>query len=329
MSKEPFLPKTALAEEVLKARVDQFVEFSGIRSKINDLTNLYTIIGIGHLETRARYFHEVINQSLGLDQHHLRPVEVPSLRDALEDFLMVGMRGVTVTIPFKEDAYRAIQFAGKFGDVPTQLSGAVNTIINENGKLIGWNTDITGFVDSLSYAQVNLNQIDVAVVGVGGMGRAAMCGLGLGGAKRIFVFDNDFNKAERAVNEIQQSFPQTEFVITQKISECITPELNLIAQCSPEGMASTTDSDRVNRTAIPPSLIPQCAAVIDAVYVPLETQFLKDAKERGCKTIVFGSKIVVYGGLKQIQLYLGRPQNIPDDIIGKAERAVIEGVFSL
>ena len=101
--------KTPLGEAVLQARRDGYVEFNGQRRSVTPQIRFYTIIGRGHLETKARYFHEALNHHFGWDQIHLTPIEVTDFAAAMEDLTRLGMRGVTVTLPLKEQAYSYIR----------------------------------------------------------------------------------------------------------------------------------------------------------------------------------------------------------------------------
>lgn len=324
---EGYIPRSEIGRIVQELKSFGKVEFSGITREISDNTRLYTIIGIGHLETKAQYFHEALNIQFGFDQHHFKPVEISDFGSAIEDLVDFDMRGVTVTMPLKEVAFLYIEKGGEFGNEETQFSGAVNTIINERGRLVGWNTDIEGFIGASILSGIQLPGIKASIVGCGGMGRAALCGLALNEARSVTLFDIDTAKAQELAKECTLKFPSTTIIATDSLENCLE-ESEYVIQCTPEGMASQNDPISSQRTAVPIELLRQSMAVIDAVNIPLDTRFIRDAQHVGCYPAVRGVDMVVHGGLRQIQLYLGHslPENELPRLISVGREALLEAL---
>lgn len=296
-----YMPKTDLGRIVVEARNSGSVKFRGITTTIGRLTELTTIIGRGHLETRARHFHEMVNAYFGFDRVHLAPVEIEDneFETAMEDLVALNMQGVTITVPLKEIAFNYIKNLRRqayFLNDQVRKSGAVNTIINTGRGLIGANTDIAGFVGASKEAGVELQGINAAIIGCGGMGRAALIGLCDYGAHSIKLYDIDQKKAQKVAKEFQEMYPDIVITATNIIDDCLNG-VSYVVQCSAVGMNSSD-------SPIPPKLLKPTMTVIDAVYVPQDTQLLIDARSKGCKTIS-GQKIVVHGGIEQVRLYLG------------------------
>lgn len=321
-----YIPKTALGSLVAQARLDGKVTFRGIEKCVRKTTELTTIIGQGHVQhTKAQHFHESLNAylslviGLSLDRIHLAPVEVADneFEAAMEDVIGLNMQGVTVTVPLKERAYEYIQEHDGFLDEQTMKSGAVNTIVNTGHGLVGTNTDIHGFIGASKEAGVELKGIDAAIVGTGGMGRAALIGLCENGAKSVKLFDIDQKRAQKVAQEFQEMYPNVKIVATETIKQCLN-NVSYVAQCSTVGMGS-------DQSPIPAKLIKPSMAVIDAVYVPLDTQFLLDAQAAGCKKIITGLKIVAHGGVKQIEVYTGKkiPEQFLPEILDMGEHSIL------
>ena len=129
------------------------------------------------------------------------------------------------------------------------------------------------------------------------MGRAALTALGQYQARSVRLFDVDFARALMVAQEFQTKYPQTLVQAAASLEECLNG-VEYAAQCSPVGMGN-------DESPIPVSFLRSDMAVIDAVYVPLETRFLRNAKAVGCQPVISGLKIVIHGGIRQIQHYLG------------------------
>lgn len=317
-------PKTDLGKTIIQARNSESIEFNGWTRSIGPDTKLYTIIGIGHKETRARFFHESLNTQFAWDLVHLEPVEIFDFEAAMEDIAHFQIRGVTVTMPYKERAYQFISENGRFGNSQTQTSGAVNTIINEGGKFTGWNTDIDGFIEASLKAGIDLSDTEASIVGCGGMGRAALTGLCEHKARFVRLFDVNTTKAHKLAREFQSKYPHTKIIANNSIEECLHNSRYVI-QCSPVGMMNDKNLDNIKHSAIPSLFLRRNMAVLDAVYVPLETIFITGARRIGCSPIILGINILVYGGIKQIQHYLGFevPFTLIPTMVKTGEKAVM------
>lgn len=315
-----YQPQTQLGEIVLNARKNGIVQFNGENIFPDSNTHFYTIIGQGHTRTKARYFHQSLNSHFGWNQIHLEPIEIFDLDAAMEDLIGMGIRGVTVTVPLKEQAYSYIAQHGIFRDAASQISGAVNTIVNSKDGLLGFNTDVDGFVGAFNEAEVNLNGVRAVVVGCGGMGRAAITGFGLNQAREVRLFDTDLEKAKKTVEEFSEKFPNTDFKVSESIDDALN-EIEVVAQCA-HYVTNFSESP------IPSRLLKPSMAVVDAIYVPLEPPFIQDAEKIGCRKIIRGHKLVTNGGVEQIQHYLGRivNKNLIAEMLQIGEKAILKAL---
>lgn len=287
-------------------RKQGFTSFNGKKRNVNLSTPLYASVGIGHLESKSRFFHEALNVHYDWNQQDLGPIEVRDISVALREIRELDLRGLTVTIPHKENAYKYILEYGVFGSEDARISGAVNTIVNNGGILYGWNTDIAGFLGASKEAGINFEGQKVVVIGAGGMGRAAAYGLCLERSKVVHIYDLDFSKSVKLAEDLTRYFPNTKLIAQYKFEDCFETEISCVVQCTPVGMLSTNNPDSVNKSAVPSRFLSKNMAIIDAVYVPRNTKFIQEATKKNCAPIISGLDIVVHGCSEQIQLYLGK-----------------------
>jgi shikimate dehydrogenase len=245
---------------------------------------------LGHSISPA--MHNAAYRSLGLDYEYVA-LEVPpdELLKAVEGLRALHFAGFNVTIPHKENVVPLL-------DEVTPLArkiGAVNTVQNQEGKLIGFNTDGPGFIESLhEEARFNPKGKKMVILGAGGAGRAVAITLLENEAREIVFYDIIAEKAERLAE-----------YINQKASQDLQKEINqadLLINCSPIGMHPKT-----GESPLPESIkLHRKLMVYDLVYNPAETKLLKSAKEAGAKA-VSGLGMLVRQGALAFTVFTGKP----------------------
>jgi len=197
-----------------------------------------------------------------------------------------GIDGASVTLPFKEAIIGSLdEITASARDI-----GAVNTILNRGDRLVGDNTDWIGLVRDLK-DHLQIKGKTFAVLGAGGMARAAVFGLlREGGIPVIFNRTPERGAAlARAFNS--QSLP---------LDALDGFRAEALIQTTPVGMAPNTDISPLKREALT-----NFRYVLDAIYNPLTTKLLRDAQEMGCLTIN-GVGLFVHQGAEQIRIWTGR-----------------------
>jgi len=197
-----------------------------------------------------------------------------------------GIDGASVTLPFKEAVIRGLDEI----TASARTIGAVNTIINREGRLVGDNTDWIGLIRDLK-DHLPIRGKTFAVLGAGGMARAAVFGLlQEGGIPVIFNRTPERGAAlARAFNS--QSLP---------LDALNGFRAEALIQTTPVGMAPDTD-----RSPLKKEILTNFRYVMDAIYNPLATKLLRDAQEMGCLTIN-GVGLFVHQGAEQIRIWTGR-----------------------
>lgn len=246
-------------------------------------------------------------------------VEPEGLQAAIDGVRGLGLLGVNVTIPHKE---KVAPFLDEVAPTARQL-GAVNTIVNRGGRLIGYNTDGWGFICSLEEAGVRPAGLQAVVLGAGGAARAIAVHLALAGVRRITMSNRTPDRAEQLVAEVRPAVPAdmplsaVEAGSTEERDALLNA--GLVVNCTPLGM---TGEHSLATPISDINLLPQAAVVYDTVYTPMETRLIREARLRGLRT-VSGLGMLVHQGACAWEYWFGRRG--PVAIMQRAARAALEG----
>tara|TARA_B100001063_G_scaffold45106_2_gene38839 strand:+ start:6206 stop:6955 length:750 start_codon:yes stop_codon:yes gene_type:complete len=206
------------------------------------------------------YFLEKFNSNLDLSDYNYRNFDIESIdliKDLIDD---KDLGGLNVTIPYKIEV---IEYLDEISDEAKEI-GAVNTICFENGKKIGYNTDIYGFSESLKAYSVD--SIDNVMI------------LGSGGASKTVIY---FCKKNNVPFKILSRKNSKDFLSYNDIDQSFFKGKVLIVNCTPVGT-----HPKINECPdLPYNLLNKENILFDLVYNPPETLFMKKGKEIGCKTL--------------------------------------------
>ena len=274
------------------------------------------IIGypLGHSISPA--MHNAAFRELGLDYEYV-PFEVNplDLKEALSGFRALHIAGFNVTIPHKETIVPLLDEVTKLA----RVIGAVNTVENQEGKLVGYNTDGPGFIDSLEEdAGFKPKGKKVMVLGAGGASRAVSIMLAEVGVKSLVLMDVLEEKAKSlaeyigAYFEVDCSFVGINTPALQKVID----QADLLVNATPIGMHPKTDE-----CPLPENIqLNKKSLVYDLVYNPAETELLKLAKAAGCRAISGLGMLVRQGGLA-FTIFTG--EEAPIDVMWSAAREAL------
>jgi len=257
-------------------------------------TELYGVIGNPVQHSLSPILHNGAFKRLGRNAVYLA-FEVKYLEEALKGIRGLGLKGVSVTIPFKTDV---IPFLDKVEGLAKKI-GAVNTIVNRGGRLIGYNTDCDGALEALE-EKMNLRGKRIVLLGAGGAARA----IGFGLRERdcqLIIANRSRNRGKALSRELKCHFLPMSSLVKMKAGEL---EADVMINATSLGMVP-----RDGETPLPKKLLKKGMMVMDIVYEPLQTKLLREAKEKGCLTIN-GLEMLVRQGAAQFEIWTGRRPEI-------------------
>jgi shikimate dehydrogenase len=222
---------------------------------------------------------------------HIQP---GTLGAAIQGIRALRFRGVNVTIPYKVEVMAYLDEL----DEGARVIGAVNTIVNDNGKLIGYNTDGIGYVRSLSEETgISLKGKRVLLLGAGGAGRGIAYALAKEGAAMIWVSNRTHEKAQELaayINALAEAKP-----IAPDELAAIMDQVDLVVNNTSLGM-----HPNIYETPIDVNLLHAKLVVSDIIYTPMETRLLKEAKAIGAVTHG-GLGMFIYQGAYAFEFWTG------------------------
>ncbi len=227
-------------------------------------------------------------------------VKEEDTKKALDALRLLGFRGCNATMPCKTATAKAVDELSP----AAKIIGACNTVVNENGKLVGHITDGTGFVCNLRENGVDVKDQKIVVLGAGGAATAIAVECALEGAKSVVIFNRTVSKAEAIVEKIKEHVTGCEVkagAINDK--EALDAEIlnaDILINGTSIGMAPNVDDTPVEDA----SVFHEGLVVADAIYNPLETRLLREAKEAGCKTVT-GDGMLLWQGAAAYKLWTG------------------------
>lgn len=204
------------------------------------------------------------------------------------------------------DKTRICQLVDELSPAASMI-GAVNTVVNDNGKFIGHNTDGIGYMQSVKDAGYDITGSTMTLLGAGGAASSIFVQAALDGVKNINIFsikDRFWEKAERMVEAVNKNTDCTARLMELGDDALLADSIadsQILTNATSVGMAPNVDGCIVSDN----SMLPEGLIVSDVIYNPMETKLLKMAKERGCKTFN-GMYMLLYQGAEAFKIWTGR-----------------------
>jgi shikimate dehydrogenase len=266
--------------------------------QIDTRTALYCVIGHPVAHSLSPAMHNRAFAARDCNAAYVA-FDVEDIGTAVKGLRALGIQGASITLPHK------VAVMGELDEIheTARAMGAVNTIVNRNGRLCGFNTDGAGAVAALQ-EKTKVAGKRVALLGAGGAARAVGFGLVEAGAK-VTIFNRTRSKAEKLAHELKSDGFETEAFRADSF--------NVLINATSLGMHPYWQIMPVSAERLAPHLL-----VMDIVYNPLETRLLKAARQKGCQ-IQDGVAMFVHQGAIQFELWTG--QSAP---VGLMRAMVIE-----
>jgi len=243
--------------------------------------------------------HNAAFKVLGLDWVYLAfNVEPQWLPDAVVGIRALGFKGVNVTIPHKEAILPLLDEI----DPLAKLIGAVNTVVVKEGKLVGYNTDASGFWRSLKEEGVDPQGKEALVLGAGGAARAVAFTLVERGCSKLYIANRTYNRAQELAEALKEAGPVSiePLPLEEGPLSTILPEVDLIVNTTSVGMGGKGGELPLRADKLEARHI-----VYDLVYNPPSTKLLEMARSKGCRAIS-GLSMLLYQGAEALTLWTGR-----------------------
>ena len=276
------------------------------------MTSTVGIIGypLGHSASPA--FQQAAFDHLGIDASYLAWETPPdALAERMESLRDPGLLGANVTVPHKQ---AVVPFLDEVSQA-AQDTGAVNTVVNQDGRLTGHNTDVTGFLRALqSDAGFQAQGKRALVLGAGGSSRAVVYGLLKQGAGRVTIANRTVERANRLIEALGS--PENADAVPLEPAE-LSNGWDLIVNCTTLGMRHAPGE---KETPLPSNAIPANSLVYDLVYNPEETPLLQAAAKTGVRTLG-GLPMLIYQGAEAFRFWTG--QEAPVEVMFQAARRAL------
>ncbi|MEE9239367.1 MAG: shikimate dehydrogenase [Thermodesulfobacteriota bacterium] len=274
-------------------------------------TDIYGIFGHPVKHSLSPDMHNSAFNTLGLNSVYVAfDIDPESIEEAARAIRVMGIRGINITIPHKQTIIPYLDEVSP----DAKLTGAVNTVKNENGKLLGYNTDVGGFLRAIREdLDFSPEGNTLFLIGAGGAARAVLSAFCMNGGAVVYITDIIKDKALELANQFKANFQnitiETVELDNQNLIEQKFNEADILVNASPAGM------DGVGSLDIPLTSLNKNAVVYDLVYKPPDTNLLKEAKQLGHKASG-GLSMLLYQGAESFEIWTC--ENAPVEIMKKA-----------
>ena len=274
-------------------------------------TRLTALLGSPVAHSISPLMHNEAFQLLDLDYTYLCfEVNEETLPAAVDGLKACGIRGFNLTMPNKN----------KIGELLDELSpaarliGAVNTVVNDDGHLTGYNTDGVGYMQAVKDAGYDITGKTITIMGAGGAATAICAQAALDGVEKIHIFAREtsrfWDRTQKLAENINSTLPCKAVLHENKDTAALAQAISesaLLLNATSVGMAPNTEGTIIEDTSLyHPDLI-----VSDVIYNPRETRFLKEAREAGCRTFN-GMYMLLYQGAEAFRLWTGKEMPVKE-----------------
>ena len=266
--------------------------------------DVYGLLGnpVGH--SVSPLMQEAGFNALGLDAKYVTfEPPVDTIEQAVAAAETLGIKGLNVTIPFKESVVPLVET-----DQLAARVGAVNTIDFSTSPPTGYNTDVSGAMRAITHHGVDLTDRRVVLIGAGGAARAIAVGLLDAGANVTVV-----NRTRQRAEALASEFPDLSVEGFDSLSTTVA-ESSVLINATSVGMES-------NETVVPAAALHEDLVVMDIVYRPLQTRLLREAASAGAVTID-GAWMLLFQGTAAFERWTGK--EAPVEAMNEALRAALE-----
>ena len=268
------------------------------------MSNTYAVIGDPIDHSLSPNIHNAAFRQLGLDHTYIAyRIPAGELSAGIGALKKIKISGFNVTIPHKIEMMKFLDEM----DTTCKVIGAVNTVLNEDGKLKGYNTDMIGFLDPIKKRNLTIKDSQVMLLGAGGAARAIITGMVKEKASKITIVNRTLENAKKISEFAKKIGGNVDVVSLQEANE-LNSEHKFIINSTPIGMKdepSPISADSINENSI----------VYDIVYQPMNTDLIKKSKENGA-TVIYGYEMLLSQAACSFEIW--HKTEAPYDVMKKA-----------
>ena len=274
-------------------------------------TRLTALLGSPVAHSISPLMHNEAFQLLDLDYTYLCfEVNEETLPAAVDGLKACGIRGFNLTMPNKN---KIVELLDELSPA-ARLIGAVNTVVNDDGHLTGYNTDGVGYMQAVKDAGYDITGKTITIMGAGGAATAICAQAALDGVEKIHIFAREtsrfWDRTQKLAENINSTLPCKAVLHENKDTAALAQAISesaLLLNATSVGMAPNTEGTIIEDTSLyHPDLI-----VSDVIYNPRETRFLKEAREAGCRTFN-GMYMLLYQGAEAFRLWTGKEMPVKE-----------------
>jgi len=264
---------------------------------ISGKTRVYGVIGDPIEHSLSPAMHNAAFNHLKLDFVFLAfRVKAAELEDAVRGMRGLGIHGLNVTMPHKDAVTKYLDEV----DATVKFLGSVNTILNDDGRLLGFNTDGVGALRALRDNGVDLNGKKLLLLGAGGAAKAIAHAFAKE-VEELYILNRASEKAKDLAEALSRALGR------KVVGDALSPsavqrnlrDADVLINATSAGM-----HPNINQSLVAPQWLKPDLTVMDIVYNPLETKLAKDAKAAGAR-VVSGVEMLLYQGAASFEIWTG------------------------
>ena len=252
----------------------------------------FAVIGDPIDHSLSPTIHNAAYRELGIECTYIAyKVDKGELATGIESLKKIKIAGFNVTIPHKIEMMRYLDNV----DETCKKIGAVNTVLNDDGILRGFNTDMDGFLEPIKRKEIQIKNSKIFLLGAGGASRAIIVGFQKEGADNVVIVNRTKENGDelaRFSNEIGLDATTVQLDAMNELNS----KFDFIVNASSLGLKG-------EKNIIPSSLMDEQTTVYDIVYKPLKTDLINTAKENNCK-IIYGYEMLLGQAIRSFEIWL-------------------------
>lgn len=274
---------------------------------LNGQTSVYGIFGYPVKHSKSPVFQTAAFEHLGINAVYVPfCVKPENISLAINSIRALNIKGVNITVPFKEEAVKYVDEISE----EVKVIGALNTIKNIDGYLVGYNTDWFGFIEGLKEIEPDIEGKKVLVIGAGGASRAVVYGLLRENTDKIYIANRTVQRAQNIMEDFKNFYRVADQII-QPIGldqiEKYLENINILVNTTSVGL-NDEDQPIFNYDKLK-----QDHCVVDIIYK--QTKLLKKAQEKGCK-FQDGYPMLIHQGARSFEIWTDK--KAPVEIMRKS-----------